>query len=88
VFLVLAVEVRRLLPGEVVALVAVGGVLAADVVLIRKGHDPVSTCVRRNPHARRVVRALSAHLVDEIPGDLLTWAGRFAVRRTVDAVTP
>jgi hypothetical protein len=79
---------RRLEPGEWVALTALSGVLAADVVLIRRGHDPVSTCIRRNPHTRRVVRALAAHLTDTVPLDLLTWAGRFVVRRTVDAVTP
>jgi hypothetical protein len=79
---------RKLAPGEVVALALVAEALIADVVLIRKGHDPISTAVRRNPHARRMVRWLSAHLCDDIPLDVLTWLGGRVTRRVVDAVTP
>ena len=78
---------RRLEPGEWVAVALVVEALAADVWLIRRGHDPVSTCVRRNPTARRVVRWLSAHLGDEIRGDLLTAAGNLAAKRFARAVT-
>lgn len=63
---------RRLAPGEVVALALVAEALLADAWLIRNGHDAISTCVRRSPTARRVTRYLSAHLTDSIPGDLLT----------------
>lgn len=79
---------RRLEPGEWVAVGLVAQALVADVILIRRGHDPVSTAVRKNPHARRIVRWLAAHLSDDIPGDVLTWAGGRLVRRAVEAVTP
>lgn len=80
----LTCEMRHLEPGEWVAISAVAYVLAADVVLIRKGHEPVSTCIRRNAHWRRVVRAGAAHLTDTVPGDLLTMAGARFVKRAVD----
>lgn len=74
---------RRLEPGEWVALAAVTGVLTADVVLIRRGHRPVSECVRTNAHTRRLVRALSAHLTDTVPLDPLTMAGRWLERKAI-----
>lgn len=77
---------RRLEPGEWVAITAVAGVLAADVVLIRRGHKPVSECVRMNAHSRRVVRFLAGHLTDSIPLDPLTMAGRYLERRLVRAL--
>lgn len=77
---------RRLEPGEWVALTAVAGVLLADVVLIRRGHRPVSECVRRNAHARRAVRFLAGHLTDSIPMDPLSMAGRWLERRFVGAL--
>jgi hypothetical protein len=77
---------RRLDPGEWCAVSLVGAALAMDVVLIRKGHKPISEVVRANPHSRRLVRALSAHLCDQVPGDLLTLAGARLAKRAVDAV--
>lgn len=74
---------RRIEPGEWVAVSAVAAVLVADVALIRRGHRPVSECVRSNAHSRRLVRALSAHLVDTVPHDPLTMAGRYLERRLV-----
>lgn len=76
---------RRPAPGEVIAVALVVEALAADVWLIRKGHDPISTCVRRSATARRVVRWFGAHLTDSIPGDLLTFA---AARITSRLVAP
>jgi len=78
--------VRRLEPGEWVAVSAVGYVLAADVWLIRRGHKPVSEVVRGNAHSRRIVRALSAHLCDTVPGDLLTFAGARLAKKAVDSI--
>lgn len=74
---------RRLEPGEWVALAAVAEVLVADVVLIRRGHKPVSECIRSNAHTRRIVRFLSAHLTDTVPLDVLTMAGRWLERKAI-----
>jgi hypothetical protein len=79
---------RRLDPGEWCAVALVTEALLLDLWLLRKGHDPISTVVRANPHARRVVRALSGHLTDNIPGDLLTLAGARLAKRAVEAVSP
>lgn len=48
-----------------------------DLVLKKRGHDSISTCVRSNPTSRRVVRWLSAHLTDTVQGDPLTYLGRY-----------
>lgn len=74
---------RRLEPGEWVALGLVAEALIADVVLIRRGHRPVSECVRTNAHSRRLVRALASHLTDTVPLDPLTMLGRWLERRAV-----
>lgn len=66
---------RPLFPGEWVALGVLGLALAADVVLIRRGHDPISTVIRRGVVSRLAVVALSAHLCTRIPHDPLSWAG-------------
>lgn len=71
---------RPLFPGEWVALGVLGLALAADVVLIRVGHDPISTVVRRSVVARVAVAAITAHLVARIPHDPLTWAGGMVAR--------
>ena len=77
---------RRLEPGEWVAVGLIAEALLIDVVLIRRGHQPISTCVRQSPAARRTVRWLSAHLTDTVPHDLLSLAGRAVERRLHGAV--
>lgn len=68
-------------PGLVIAVGLVAEALIADVWLLRKGHDSISTCVRESPGARRATRWLSAHLTDSIRGDLLVAAGSLIARR-------
>ena len=58
---------RRLDPGEVVAVGLVGAALTADVVLIRRDCLPISTCVRRGVVARVVAAYLAAHLLFDLP---------------------
>lgn len=72
---------RRLDPGELVAVGLVGAALAADVVLIRCDHLPVSTCVRRGLVARAAVLLLAAHLLFVLPFDPLSWLGGKCTRR-------
>ena len=63
-------------PGHWVGVSLIATALAADVVLIRRDHEPISTVVRRSVVARTVVAYLAAHLLLEIPGDPLTALGR------------
>lgn len=67
---------RRVEPGEWVALALVAEALIADVLLIRKGHEPISTCVRASRAHRMVTLALTCHLCLTVPFDPLTYAGR------------
>jgi hypothetical protein len=53
-----------------------GGVAAVDVVLIRTGHIPLSSAIRRSVSLRLVAVALAAHLVLTLPFDPLTWLCR------------
>lgn len=62
-------------PGLVAAGALFVEALLIDVVLAKRGHDSISTCVRENEHARRVVRWASAHLTDSVRGDLLSLVG-------------
>lgn len=68
-------------PGDWLAAGLVVEALLLDVVLLRGGHDPISTCVRRSWLARAVTVALAAHLVAHVPHDPLSAAGRL-VRRS------
>lgn len=63
-------------PGDWVALGLLAEALALDLLLIRRGHDPISTCVRRSFLAKAVTLGLAAHLVASIPHDPLSWIGR------------
>lgn len=71
---------RVCVPVDHVALLALGGVAggiaAVDVVLIRTGHVPLSSAIRRSVALRVVVLALAAHLVARLPFDPLTWLCR------------
>lgn len=71
---------RPLFPGEWVALGVLGLALAADVVLIHAGHEPISTVVRRGTIARVVTAALATHLLLRVPHDPISWAGRRLTR--------
>lgn len=73
---------RRLAPGEVVALGLVAEALVLDVVLIRRGHDPISTCVRGAFLARAVTVAIAVHLCAHVPHDPLSALGRRLTRST------
>jgi hypothetical protein len=61
-------------PGNWAACGLVGTALVLDVVLIRRGHDPISTCVRTSRVGKAATAVLAAHLVATIPGDPLSWA--------------
>jgi hypothetical protein len=63
------VDVR---PGNWAAVGLVGSALAIDVVLIRRGEDPISTCVRTSRIGKATTAVLAAHLIATIPGDPLT----------------
>lgn len=79
---------RRIEPGEVAAWALMGSGLGASVLLIRKGHSPVSSCVRGSWPLKAVVLYGSVHLLCTLPWDPLTKAGERLGRRVVDAVTP
>jgi hypothetical protein len=59
-------------PGNWAAVGLVGSALAIDVVLIRRGEDPISTCVRTSRIGKAATALLAAHLVATIPNDPLT----------------
>jgi hypothetical protein len=59
-------------PGDWVAVCLVAEALLIDVFLLRRGHDPISTCVRRSWLARAAAVALCAHLCTHIPNDPLS----------------
>lgn len=67
-------------PGDWVAAGLVAAALGIDVVLIRRSHDPISTCVRRSRTAKAITLCLAAHLVATVPGDPLTALGRRLTR--------
>lgn len=52
------------------------GVVIVNVVLIRTGHPPLSSAIRRSPWLRRAAKALAAHVTEDIPFDPLTALGR------------
>lgn len=59
------------------ALVAtVAGITAADVLLLRRGHPPMSSYVRRSTGWRAFIVVLALHLLAEVPGDPFTWLGK------------
>jgi hypothetical protein len=59
-------------PGNWAACGLVGAALVVDVALLRKGHDPISTCVRTSRVGKVATAALAAHLVATLPHDPLT----------------
>lgn len=59
----------------------VAAALAADVVLIRRGHLPVSTAVRQSKAARAIAAGLACHLLFSIPHDPLSSLGRWLEER-------
>lgn len=54
--------------------------LAIDVLLIRRGHLPISSAVRQSRAARAVAAGLCAHLLFSIPHDPLSSLGRLVER--------
>lgn len=80
---------RRPVPGEVIAVGLLAEALALDVLLLRRNHDLISTCLRRSYLARCVVLALAAHLCGSFRFDPLTAAGELLARRQeVDGPVP
>lgn len=75
-------------PGAVIAVALFAEALAADVWLVRKGHESISTCVRESATGRRATRWLCAHLTDSIRGDLLALAGARLSARYLTEPTP
>jgi hypothetical protein len=69
-------------PGNWAACGLVGTALAIDVALIRRGHDPISTCVRTSRIGKATAALLAAHLVATIPHDPLSWAADQITRRS------
>jgi hypothetical protein len=67
-------------PGHWTATGLIAAALAADVLLIRRGHEPISTAVRSSKIAKALTLALAAHLVMRIPHDPLHWAGERLTR--------
>ena len=58
----------------------VGTALAVDVALLRKGHDPISTCVRTSRIGKAATLLLAAHLIATIPNDPLSLAADWVTR--------
>lgn len=54
----------------------VAGIAGCDVLLIRRGHPPLSSYVRRSAGWRLFIVVLALHLLAEVPGDPFTWLGK------------
>jgi hypothetical protein len=67
-------------PGDWVAVCLVAEALLIDVVLLRRGHDPISSCVRRSWAAKAVTVALCVHMCSHVPNDPLSAMARRLTR--------